>query len=118
MVSFARVGGGAVGEIDGIGGVEGDRLGVRVDCQIVLFGGHLGVSGLLVLLCLLLVLCGGGLWRWRRGWGGGRCDLVSRLEEDVEYGVQLCGLDAELPALGIVGWIYAKGLADALDWQG
>jgi hypothetical protein len=115
VVAFARVGGGAVGEIDGIGGVEGDCLGVRVDCGIMLFGGHLGVSGLLVLLCLLLVLCGGGLGR---GGGGGGSDLVSRLEKDLEYGVQLCGLDGELLALDIVGWIYAKGLADALDWTG
>ena len=70
VVSFARVGGGTVREIDGIAGVEGDCLRVRLNCRIVLFGGHLSVSGLLVLLCFLLVFCGRGRGRCRGGWRG------------------------------------------------
>ena len=92
VVSFAGVRGGTVREIDGIGGVERDCLGIRRDCQIMLFGGHLCVSGLLELLCRLLVLYGRRLWRCRCRWGGRgrrrrRPNFISRLEEDLEYGL-------------------------------
>jgi hypothetical protein len=123
VVTEADVRGRAVREEDGAGRVARDRVRVARDGVAVALRAHVRVPRRLQLLRRGLVVRG----RLRRGRGCGRrrcrarraragaADALAGLQEDIEDGLQRRGLHGEALDLGVVGGIYAKGLADALD---
>lgn len=71
MVLCGGVSGGAVGEEDGVGGVDGESLGVEVDGGLVVLLCHGGIALALESLGLLLLGVGGSTACGSTAGGGG-----------------------------------------------
>lgn len=115
MVLVGGVGGGAVGEEDGVEGVDGEGLGVEVDGGAVVLLCHGGISFTLESVGLLLLLFTEG-FRRRRG-GATCCALCGSGLELLVDGVdlqQVLGAEGGLDGGGVCR-VDLEGLGDAVD---
>ena len=118
MLVGGAVGGGAVGEVDGVGGGDGDGFGVEIDGGRVVFARHGGVA----LGFEEFGFWGGGGHRWLFGRsgaaaaraGGGRGGVVFAFEFFIDAVDAQEGLRADgVGRVGFVGGVDVEGVGDA-----